>query len=211
MNRILCILAHPDDAEIWAGGTLALHAEQGDKVSVITCFDHRPERLNEVRKSSRLLGYQHIKSDTPDYTSPNFDTLKNLVGKNIPDIVVTHWNKDCHLEHRLTFDVSLKLTHYWKRRVKKTPVLLMVSTYQMVGQDGLFEPDIIIDTSFWANLKTNAIKCHRSQHPEVLLADIQSQDRLLGLRIGAKQGEGFKELPLFGRHRTKKVTSLVSR
>jgi LmbE family N-acetylglucosaminyl deacetylase len=36
MMRLMAVMAHPDDAEIWCGGTLFLHAEKGDPVRICT-------------------------------------------------------------------------------------------------------------------------------------------------------------------------------
>jgi LmbE family N-acetylglucosaminyl deacetylase len=41
----MAVMAHPDDAEIWCGGTLILHAEKGDAVRVCT--------LSYLRESTR--------------------------------------------------------------------------------------------------------------------------------------------------------------
>ena len=32
--RLMAVMAHPDDAEIWCGGTLILHADKGDAVRI---------------------------------------------------------------------------------------------------------------------------------------------------------------------------------
>ena len=34
--RLMAVMAHPDDAEIWCGGTLILHAAKGDEVGICT-------------------------------------------------------------------------------------------------------------------------------------------------------------------------------
>jgi len=32
--RLIAVMAHPDDAEIWCGGTLIMHAVKGDEVHI---------------------------------------------------------------------------------------------------------------------------------------------------------------------------------
>ena len=61
--RMTVIAPHPDDEVIGAGGTLALHARQGDRVHVLVAFDGAAAlpgvegvvRL-EVGKSVGLMG-----------------------------------------------------------------------------------------------------------------------------------------------------------
>ncbi|MGH3567752.1 MAG: hypothetical protein ACRDRH_17320 [Pseudonocardia sp.] len=33
-GSVLTVMAHPDDAELWAGGTLAVHARAGAPVTI---------------------------------------------------------------------------------------------------------------------------------------------------------------------------------
>ena len=37
--RVLVFVAHPDDAELYCGGTLALCARRGDEISIVTVTD----------------------------------------------------------------------------------------------------------------------------------------------------------------------------
>ena len=34
--RLTAIMAHPDDAEIWSGGTICKHVERGDEALIIS-------------------------------------------------------------------------------------------------------------------------------------------------------------------------------
>ncbi|MGH3813836.1 MAG: PIG-L family deacetylase, partial [Pseudonocardiaceae bacterium] len=42
-GSVLTVMAHPDDAELWAGGTLAIHAQAGAPVTIAV------PRANEAR------------------------------------------------------------------------------------------------------------------------------------------------------------------
>ena len=37
--KILCLISHPDDAELMAGGTIARWAQQGHKIYILTFTD----------------------------------------------------------------------------------------------------------------------------------------------------------------------------
>ena len=65
--RILAIHAHPDDAEILAGGTLALLAERGHEITIATftpgdcgSADLGPEEIAEVRRREAAAAAAHI-------------------------------------------------------------------------------------------------------------------------------------------------------
>jgi len=201
MKEVLCLFAHPDDAEIWVGGTLLKFIAKNYKVKVITFFEHTEIRLNEVKESSKIIGYEHIILDIKDYTIPNYEEIISLRGDNIPDIVFTHWNEDTHLEHKCVYTLTENTIHYWKRYKKKTPLLLMVSTYFMRGEESIFNPDIVIDIEQYLLKKESAIKCHKSQKVQNLLDDINSQHKIFAGQAGLKIAEGFKEKVFFGKRK----------
>lgn len=199
MKKILCLFAHPDDAEIWVGGTLLKHIEANYKVKVITFFEHTKIRLKEVKKSSEVIGYEHIILNTEDYTIPDYENIISLIGNDIPDIVFTHWNEDTHLEHQHIYKLTENTIHYWKRHNKKIPLVLMVSTYFMKGRENIFNPDVIVDIEDYLLRKEEAIKCHESQKVYNLLNDINSQQKIFAGQAGINIAEGFKEKVFFGK------------
>jgi LmbE family N-acetylglucosaminyl deacetylase len=85
----------------------------------------------------------------------------------------------------------------------------MTTTYYGQGNTEPFEPSIIVDVSTTMDRKKEAIAQYASQKTEALLADVESQNRLLGARIGARYAEGFKEYPLFGLQRSAARPSLA--
>src|SRR5512139_2085713 len=62
-HRILFLHAHPDDAEIFAGGTLALLAARGHAVTIVTMTagdcgttEYSPEEISRIRREEARLG-----------------------------------------------------------------------------------------------------------------------------------------------------------
>ena len=51
---VLAVMAHPDDAELWAGGTLALHAR--DAAVTLAVTEHEPARMAEAAAGAAILG-----------------------------------------------------------------------------------------------------------------------------------------------------------
>ena len=72
---VIAVGAHPDDAEIACGGTLAKLAQQGYQVGIIDLTDGEPTphspgphvRLEEARRAAELLGVrQRVTLDLPN-------------------------------------------------------------------------------------------------------------------------------------------------
>lgn len=73
-NRVMTILAHPDDAEFGCGGTLAIWARQGSEITMVIVTDGSKgnddrsitsERLVTMRaeeqtRAARILGVKHV-------------------------------------------------------------------------------------------------------------------------------------------------------
>jgi len=206
--HILCVFAHPDDLELWAGGTMLLHADSGDAITSVVFYELNAQRVPELKASYAKTSFDFRALPTLPYAPIATDTTGSLL-ETSPDVVLTHWSHDAHLEHRLAFDYAVRLCHEAKRYQKRTPVLLMTTTYFGRGLDGRsFDPSIIVDISGTMIRKRASIAEHVSQHPEKLLADLESQNRLLGARIGTDYAEGFEEYPLFGMQRTARRASL---
>lgn len=107
-QRILVVLAHPDDPEFFCGGTVARWIKAGHHVSycLLTCGDKgtnnrdlTPDALcdlrqNEQRAAAEVLGVQHvIFLDHPDgYLVPDLELRKEItrvIRQELPDVIVT--------------------------------------------------------------------------------------------------------------------------
>lgn len=195
--HIAAFFAHPDDLDLWAGGTLLRHLDAGDLVSSTLFYECNDVRLAELGNARRHIRLDDSIRRTPAYAAIGEEGDDRL-SANIPDVVLTHWNEDAHIEHRHVFEYALRFCHKAKRRFRTTPLLLMASTYYLKGVACTFDPDVIIDITATMHRKRAAIASYTTQHPERLLADVESQNRLFGGRIGVEFAEAFIEYPLFG-------------
>src|SRR5216684_4520786 len=124
-QRILVIIAHPDDAESFSGGTMARLAQEGKEIYylVITRGDKgsndpgiTPERLSSIREEEQrnaalLLGVQSVmflEGYSDGYVEASFKLRGELVRKIRelkPDVVFTFdpWKRyELHPDHRAT-------------------------------------------------------------------------------------------------------------
>lgn len=133
-NKVLVILAHPDDPEFGAGGTIARLAAQGAEVhyAIVTdgskgsedaAFTHQSlfsTRQDEQREAARILGVKDVTFlGFPDGQIYNNEELREALVRQIrihrPDLLITHdpttrfWrrNRINHPDHRAVGDTAL--------------------------------------------------------------------------------------------------------
>jgi LmbE family N-acetylglucosaminyl deacetylase len=116
--RILCIGAHPDDAESGAAGTAALWIAKGYHVKFVAVTngdighwkESGPElakrRKAEVEHGAKLIGYDFEVLDNHDGellpTLENRKRITRLIREWKADVVITHRPNDYHPDHRYT-------------------------------------------------------------------------------------------------------------
>lgn len=133
-ERVLVLLAHPDDPEFGAGGTIARLAEQGAKVTYVIVTDGSKgsedprfthdslfqTRQQEQRNAAALLGVQDVHFlGFPDGQIYNNEALREAMVRQLrahrPDLLITHdpttriWrgNRLNHPDHRAVGDAAL--------------------------------------------------------------------------------------------------------
>jgi LmbE family N-acetylglucosaminyl deacetylase len=115
--RVLCLGAHCDDIEIGCGGTILKLTEGRGDVSVNwVVFSSDAEREREARKSSSMflaaarqptVMVKRFRDGFFPYVGAaikkHFEELKEQIS---PDIVFTHYGRDCHQDHRLISELT---------------------------------------------------------------------------------------------------------
>ena len=118
MARIVCIHAHPDDAEILAGGTLAILSELGHSVTIVSMTpgdcgsaEHSAEEISGIRRreacdSALLIGAEYRCAEFRDLAIFNTDEARRRVTELLrqvrPDLVLTAAPVDYHCDHEAT-------------------------------------------------------------------------------------------------------------
>lgn len=188
-------MAHPDDAELWAGGTIARHVHAGG-AATIAVPKHDPARITEAEAGAHILGASLYLLDV---LLPA--TIGQLLTDLRPEVVITHSTNDIHPEHR----------HCAEHLLEALPDVVIATgnpsrVYHCDGYNNLDQlgeplnlPTIIDVTDHWST-KIGALRAHASQ--PILdhfgpMADTLS--RLHGMRIGARRAEAFRPLPVLGR------------
>jgi len=110
MMNIVAIGAHPDDIELGAGGSLALHRENGDSVRFLVVtkggeLSEKSQREAEARTAAEILDIEdvHFLNYEDTHVPYNGDIIKRINGHlNAVDAdrVYVHTEEDTHQDHR---------------------------------------------------------------------------------------------------------------
>lgn len=117
-QHILSIHAHPDDTEILAGGTLAILAEKGHRITIVTMTpgdcgsaEYGPDEISAMRRqeaadAAAMIGAEYRCAEFRDLAIFNDDLSRRRVVELIrsirPDIILTSSPADYHCDHEAT-------------------------------------------------------------------------------------------------------------
>lgn len=192
LNKIAVILAHPDDAEIWIGGTILNHVNSGDKITVFYLFADSENRRKEAVLFSNITNINVIFPKSKDI-------LRHHLKKVNPNIIITHWERDSHIEHRMTYDIVSSLIPKLMLEDNIKFNLYLCDTYNSIGQNNeVFIPNTYIDISNTWVRKTKIIMNHKSQPTNYWIHMIHNQNKLYGLRNNVDVAEAFIQINTLG-------------
>jgi LmbE family N-acetylglucosaminyl deacetylase len=223
---VLAVYAHPDDADVGCGGTLARWAKAGSAVHLIVCTDGgkgtsdpatEPEQLAaeravELEASSGLIGLTSVDNlGFPDGELTDSDefrqTLVSRVRKLRPDVVCGHdptavfFGQDYfnHRDHRIAGLALLDAVAPAAALPHYFPAAGPPHQVVTVLLSGTLEPDDWVDVSDTIETKAAAVECHRSQFAGQdgwAGEAVRRRAAEEGRRAGVEYAEGFRRLTL---------------
>ena len=206
--RLMAVMAHPDDAEIWCGGTLLLHADRGDDVRICTLsYAEDSKRGLEACESARQMGCQVEFLGMRDTAIRDTEKAVEGVWRSIeafkPDTIITHWHDDMHPDHEAAFHLMRRallqgILNKPVPEIEPFPRIYCCDSLSSIGLHDRFAPDRYVDVSDIWDKKIAAIKIHQSQPVWYYLEMIDRQCLAHGRDSGKKRAEGFRYLPIFG-------------
>ncbi|OLT37073.1 hypothetical protein BJF79_30245 [Actinomadura sp. CNU-125] len=168
---MLAVFAHPDDAELACGGTLASFRDGGYDVHILALTDGsnssvpRPQdRRREAEASAAIIGATITIEDLPDgevrVAGPTFAKVERWMRELSPDVVITHFTSplplDDHQDHHATGLVATTLA---KRAI--TPQLIIQGEPPVLNAG--FTPNFFVDVSEFMPKKLAAIAQYESE------------------------------------------------
>jgi LmbE family N-acetylglucosaminyl deacetylase len=188
--KILIIGAHPDDADICAGGTATLYARLGHQVKLVSLTNgdagHHDLggaplawlRRLEAAAAGNVLGVEYITLDNHDGTLlptiENRNQVISLIRQFHPDLVMTHRPNDYHPDHRYTsqlvqdaaYMVTVPNIVSSVPHLAKMPVIVYL--WDHFQKPAPFSPDVVVAIDDVVETKLDALHCHTSQMYEFL-------------------------------------------
>jgi len=178
MIDLLAIMAHPDDAELLCGGTLARAAAHGHRVGVLDLTagesgsaGSAPERAREAEAAAGILGLAVRRTaGLPDAALQNTPDARNVVAAILrelrPTTVILHWPEARHPDHAAAS--ALGHDACFIAGLKRAPIdgephrpnkVLYALTYQEVH----VKPTFVVDISAFMERKLEAVFAFHSQ------------------------------------------------
>ncbi len=188
-KNILVVQAHPDDAEAWSGGTLALLKEAGFHISIVTLtggglggMDGSEEstmatRFEEAKRAASVIGADYYSFKARDgflFDSPELRLkLVELIRKTRAGVIITHLPNDYHSDHRITSIIcdaaamisSLPNVPCKEAPLEVTPLLYHSAPMSLSDPLGfpINPPHFCIDISSVIDTKLEMLGRHESQ------------------------------------------------
>jgi len=195
-NKILVLMAHADDAEIWAGGTLLNHYRQNDDILFVYFFCNDKIRIKEAINVAR-----EFNAIVEFWSWPiNLQESADLIAKFKPTIIITHWEKDTHHEHVKVYESLLSIIPILVVQHNLTFNVYCCDCYNSISMDPniCFVPTNYVDITFMWKEKQRLISIYESQPIKYWLKMIGNQNRMYGFRTGVGYAEGFIQIPVLG-------------
>lgn len=224
----MAIYAHPDDADVAAGGVMAHWASQGCAVHLVVICDGskgahgsqtKPEGLREVRRAelqlaADLLGVTQVHSlEVPDGDVTNSEelrsTLVGLMRRVRPEVVLGP-------DPTATFFGGVYVNHRdhretgWALLDAAAPAAAMPLYYPERGEahqvswlllSGTLEPDVAVDVASTIDVKVKAVLAHCSQtgdDAEGISDVVRGRASQAGRPLGLSFAEAFRSVELAG-------------
>jgi LmbE family N-acetylglucosaminyl deacetylase len=227
-ERVLAVMAHPDDAELLCAGTLARARADGATIGVcVLCRGDKGQpakpipklaaiRRRELAAAARLLGAELFSVGIADSALSDAPVTRQKVTEVFrrfrPTLVLAHAPEDYHPDHRAAGALAEAASWFcasWGCQTRSAPLPTAPALWWMdtVNLSG-FEPGFFIDISRYLALKGRMLACHRSQLARgkdkdfsPLLDLMRQQCQVRGAQAGVSAAEAFRMHQAFKRAR----------
>ena len=222
----LAIYAHPDDADVAAGGLLAQWASEGGAVHLVVVCDGgkgahaestnssslRATRRAELQLAADLMGVATVTTlDRPDGGVTNDEELRSalvgLIRQHRPNVVIAP-------DPTATFFGGVYVNHRdhretgWAALDAVAPAAAMPLYFPEQGPahqvdhlvlSGTHEPDVVADVTSTIDVKVKAVLAHASQlagDADAIRQVVYERAEQAGRPVGVAFGEAFRLVEL---------------
>ncbi len=216
---VIAVGAHPDDAEIACGGTLAKLVRQGYQVGIVDLTDGEPTphspgpevRLAEAKRAAETLGVQvRVQLDFPNRRLFDSFEARVALGKEFrkyrPRLVLGFGEKTplASPDHWQAMQITEAACFYsrltkWDEHFDDLPVhLISAQLYYTLGFASLelqqAAGHLVVDISDTLETKLDSIRCYATQfpkHKEYIFDKVRAAAVHDGMAAGYDAGELF--------------------
>ncbi|OCX43551.1 GlcNAc-PI de-N-acetylase [Campylobacter ornithocola] len=216
-NKILIIVAHPDDEVLGCFGTIAKYIQQGYEAYTLILGEGKASRKTnnykneqdileqELQNANNFLGIKKIfRKFFPDNSFdkiPLLEIVKSIeeVKDEIkPSIIFTHYEKDLNVDHQITYKATITATRSLQEESVKEIYSFEILSSTEWNYPLSFQPDVFFDISSTLYLKLQAMSFYKSElrkypHPRSLKG-IKINAQYQGMRVGLRYAEVFKSI-----------------
>lgn len=220
MNKVLIIVAHPDDEVLGMGGTIAKYVSSGYEVALLIVTDgstsqykddpQLKEILENKKKETRIAadilgitrvyygGQPDMKLDMTEHTAVNA-AIEAVIDEFDPDVVYTHFEGDVNKDHQCVYQSALVACRPIPgQKIKELYSFSVPSSTEWSPQNSktVFVPNIYVDIDGdYAEKKYGAMAAYETElreypHPRSIEA-LKILDKSVGLQVGLKCAESF--------------------
>jgi N-acetylglucosamine malate deacetylase 1 len=204
MSQVLVVAAHPDDAELSAGGTIALLTERGVEVTVaiLTVSERtgptRLARMAAAERAAKILGHSvhwmadgaHDQvEDIPVYRMVGW--IDELVRQVRPETVLTHFDGDSHHDHVLASAAVTSSSRCWP----EVSLLQFAPAEHRTIHYQAFVPNLFVPVAQQLPRKIRALAEYDYQERGFRALDsdwVTTQAQAVGACVGTKAAEAFR-------------------
>lgn len=202
IHNILAVVAHPDDLEIMAGGTIINFLKKGMHVHVLVLTNgcwlspngilmrSSEDIFKEIESVNKIMHYDTYEILGEETLNLQFkdslvcEVLTRISKYNI-DTILCPWEKDTHRDHRVANEIATSAS-------RRVPNFLVGQINYYIKES--FTPNLYFDISDVWEDKIGCISCYssqwqRSKEDWTEFMDITS--RYNGKVVGCKRAEGF--------------------
>lgn len=221
-ERALVVIPHPDDAEVWAGGTIARWVRAGSEVHYVLCTDGSkgtddpeidPKELGSIRRREQLaaaaiLGVKNVVMlGRPDGELEDTSDFRRDLVRQIrvvkPDVVLTtepyRRNMQWHRDHRIAGQVTLDAVFPYARDHLHFGELFANEGIEphktaAIMFWGSENPNSFVDIAADFDTKMDAVMAHGTQARQRPREDLEGFVRERPMRQRAVQAEVLAQL-----------------
>jgi LmbE family N-acetylglucosaminyl deacetylase len=200
-RSVLCVVAHPDDLEVMAGGAVAKWVNEGHAVHVLTLSNGEwtapdgstmrdaDEARAEEARAAACLGYTVDNLGLPAMDLRWEDRLVlevlGRVEQRQCDTILCPWERDLHHDHEIASRIAISAT-------RRVPRVIMGQVNYYVRE--VFRPNVFVDiTDVW-DQKIAALECYAGQWKRAgadWYGFLDETTRYYGRMVGVERAEGF--------------------